>query len=132
MINIYELVQAIKHCNAEIQKWSADKQVLEKQLSDALKHEFIDGSKTYNLDNHKVKITTGYNHSLNKKKYEELKDVINAAFDPVKKVEKYELNKKVIRDCHEYGSEQDRYLLSQFITSTEKKMHVSVEQVKNG
>lgn len=132
MINVYELVQAIKHCNAEMQKWSADKQVLEKQLSDALKHEFIDGSKTYNVEDHKIKITTGYNHSLNKKKYEELKDVINQSFNPVKVIEKYDLNKKIIRDCQEYGNEQDKYLLSQFITSTEKKMHVSIEQVNNG
>lgn len=128
---IYDLIthlELIKHMMNELDD---SKQKAEKQLRDLLNHPEIDGSKSYKVDKYALKVTTGLNHTLDKKKYTELKGMINPKFDPVKEVVKLELNKKTLRDCLEFGTQDEIYLQSQFIISTPKKLHISIEKKKD-
>lgn len=124
------LISHIRHCEAEIDRASTGKALSENRLKERLLHD-KDGSQTYDFDNYKITVTTGLNHRFDKKKYNEylqtIGDLINPKFQIVKEVTELQLNKKAIRDLDEYGSAQDKYLKSLFITTSDKKLHISIK-----
>lgn len=128
---ISDLIKHWKLLKFKMSELDDDKQATERQLRELLDHPELDGSKTYKHDDHSIRITTGLNHTLDKKTYEQIKGTLNPKFDPVKEVVKYEINKKVLRDCLEFGTQTDKYMQSQFIISTPKKLHISIEEPKN-
>lgn len=128
---ISDLIKHWKLLKFKIAELDNDKQATERQLRELLDHPEVDGSKTYKHDDHSIKVTTGLNHTLDKKTYEKIKGSLNPKFDPVKEVVKLEINKKVLRNCLEFGTQEDKYLQSQFIISTPKKLHISIEEPKN-
>ena len=128
---VSDLIKHWKLLKYKIAELDDDKQATERQLRELLNHPELDGSKTYKHDDHSIRITTGLNHTLDKKTYEQIKGTLNPKFDPVKEVVKYEINKKVLRDCLEFGTQTDKYMQSQFIISTPKKLHIAIEEPKN-
>lgn len=128
---ISDLIKHWKLLKFKIAELDEDKQATERKLRELLDHPELDGSKTYKHDDHSIRITTGLNHTLDKKTYEKIKDSLNPKFNPIKEVVKLEINKKVLRDCLEFGTQEDKYLQSQFIISTPKKLHVAIEEPKN-
>ena len=128
---ISDLIKHWKLLKFKIAELDDDKQATERQLRELLNHPDLDGSKTYKHNDHSIRITTGLNHTLDKKTYEKIKGSLNPKFDPIKEVVKLEINKKVLRDCLEFGTQEDKYMQSQFIISTPKKLHVAIEEPKN-
>lgn len=129
---ILDLIKHWKLLKFKIQQLENDKQETEKQLRELLDHPEVDGSKSYKHSNHTVRITTGLNHTLDKTQFERLKDIVKPKFNPVKEIMKYEINKKALRDCLEFGTQDDKFLQSQFIISTPKKLHIAiVEDISN-
>ena len=130
---IKDLIIHIQQCNHDINQLQIDKQKSEEQLRGIFSHN-KEGAATYAADRFKVTITTGLNYKFDKKKYLELMkapEKIDPKFQLVKEVVELQLNKKAIRECDEYGTPQDRYLKSLFITTSEKKLHVSIKDVKD-
>jgi len=124
------LIDNIKKCTQEIKLLSEEKKTYEEKLKEALNHKNIDGSKTYRHKDLSIKITTGLNHIVDVEKYNNFKHLLNEKFNPVKEVIKYELNKKTIRDCYKNGTDKDIWYLSKFLTSSEKKLHISLTDKK--
>jgi len=117
---IQELIHSIRLADAEIERWSAAKQLMNQKLSDLLGHD-KDGSHTHHFRNYNITVTTGWNYKLNPAKYVDCAPLMNPKFDPVRITTKYELNKKRIKDCELYGSSDDLKLLSEFCVKTPKK-----------
>lgn len=128
---ILDLIKHWKLLKFKINELEDDKKSTEDLLKELLNHPAIDGSKTYKHDNHSIRITTGLNHTLDKKAYEKVKSLLNPKFNPVNEVIKYELNKKTLRDCFEFGTPEENYLQSQFIVSKPKKLHISIEDLSD-
>lgn len=129
---IRDLIAHIRHCDADIERCSNEKQECEAKLKQLFAHD-KEGATTYDFDHYKVTITTGLNHRFDKKKYAEyLKapEKIDIKFPLVKEVVELQLNKKAIRDLDEYGSQQDKYLKSLFVTTTDKKLHISIKDTR--
>lgn len=129
---IRELIAHIRCCEANIESASIAKQSSESRLKDLLGHD-KEGASTYNFEPFKVVITTGLNYKFDKKKYVEFmksSEKIDPRFSLVKEVTQLELNKKAIRDLDEFGSQQDKYLKSLFITTSDKKLHISIKENK--
>lgn len=101
------------------------KEALEQQVVEMLKHG-DEGQKTYIEGRYKITCRTGYNYSLNKDEYESIGKRLPAQFDPVQKVVKYELNKKIIREAYLYGSSQDKEILDAIISAKPAKLNVVV------
>ena len=130
---IKELITHIKQCAFKIDELQGDKEGSEAKLRELLQHD-KDGASTYDVAGHKVVVTTGLNYKFDKKKYLELLNApekIDPRFQLVKEVTELQINKKAIKDCDQFGSPQDRYLKSLFITTTDKKLHISIKEPKN-
>lgn len=122
-----EKIEYLKFINKRLEHWNNLKAKTNNEIAEYLKHDFALGSKTYEKDDHKITITTGFNYKLDTKKYDALKDKI--PFDIVSVKTKYDLKDSEIRSIEKYGSQEDKYLLSQLITSTPKKLHIKFEEV---
>ncbi len=86
---IKDLISHIEFVNHQIKELENSKQISNHRLKELMNHPEMDGSKKYDFDKYKVTITTGLNHTLNKKKYEQIKEQINPKFDPVREVIKH-------------------------------------------
>ena len=78
-------------------------------------------------------VTTGLNYSFNKKGYAEYLESgkqIDEKFPVVKEVVELQLNKKAVKDLDQYGSPDDVYLKSMFVTTSDKKLHISIKKPK--
>lgn len=125
-----EIIEKLQQINKEIKELIQLKENLEFSLQVILEHN-VAGSCIYDIDNYKVTLTTGYNYRLDKEKYLdylESSKKIDARFTPVKQIMGYEINKKAIRDLAQYGTNEDKLLLANFITATDKKLHVKIEE----
>ena len=129
---VQDLINHIKLLDYDIKKYQKEKSESEAKLRDHFNHNY-DGSITYEHGNHKITITTGINYKFNKKEYLNYLNhpAIDDKYKIVKEVISYELNKKAIRDCDAYGSDQDRYLKSIFITTSDKKLHITIKEIKD-
>lgn len=122
----------IKSCESKIKTLAAEKEASEQLLRDLLQHD-KEGAKTYTVDNYKIVVTTGFNHTLNKVKYLEMltaPEQIDSRFQLVEEVIDLKLNKKALQDLDLHGSQQDKYLKSLFITTTDKKLHIAIKEIQ--
>jgi len=115
-------LEQIKYQVAELLNMKA---AIEKELQEYF-HKDKDGQTTYAFERWNVEITTGWNYKLNKKKYAEWEDMITPRFNPIKETVKLEINKKIYRECEEFGSDDDRLALSEFTSKSEKKLNVKI------
>ncbi len=115
----------------EIKRLNADKIQSEKVLRELLNHDKNhDGQISYTSRDKKITITTGYNHKIDAKKYLQYRDLLDAAFNPVIEKIEYKIVPDVLRQSFLNASDDQKIILSLFITSKEKKMHVSVKNNK--
>lgn len=122
---IQELINNIAFADSEIEEWKKTKQLMNERLSEFLGHN-KDGSHTHHFRNYNITVTTGWNYKLDAAKYVDYAMLINPKFDPVRVITKYELNKKRIKDCETYGSNDDLRLLSEFCIKSPKKLHIKI------
>lgn len=101
------------------------KEELEKRLAATLEHG-EEGQKTYVEGRYKITVKTGVNYTLDKEEYESIGKRLPAQFDPVTKVVKYELNKKVIREAYVYGSNEDKEILDAILSTKPAKLSVTI------
>ncbi len=125
---LVDVIQHIKLLKCRINQLNKDKQKCEEFIRRWFDHP-EEGSIKYDFMDKKLTITTGYNYTFNKLSHGDylLSDRrINPRFDPVKQVIKFELNKKTIRNCEEFGSPEDKLLMSSFVKATPKKLHITI------
>lgn len=122
---IVETAQLLERLAYEIADLSRCKEELEKHMAALLEHS-EEGQRTYIEGRYKVTIKTGWNWSLNKEKYEMIGRQLDSKLDPVQKVTKYELNKKIIRDAYASGNERDIQILDEILTKKAAKLSVTI------
>lgn len=120
-----EDISTLDHVNYQIAELKRIKECIEDRIRYTL-HDKEEGQKTYNVDTYSVTIKTGYNYRLNKEEYEVVGKRLNANFNPVKEVVKYEIDKKVVRDAEKYASQDELNLMSQFIVKSEAKPSIKI------
>jgi hypothetical protein len=123
--SIEDKAKALELISFQVAELLRIKEALEKQVADLL-HHADEGQKTYIVGRYKILCKSGFNYSLNKDEYESIGKRLPACFDPVNKVLKYELNKKIIREAYLYGSTQDKEILDAIITAKPAKLSVTV------
>lgn len=122
---IKETVSTLEMIAYEMADLARVKEELEKRLAALLEHG-DDGQRTYIEGKWKIVLKTGYNWTLNKEKYEMIGRQLDSKLDPVQKVTKYELNKKVIRDAYQSGSERDIQILDEILSKKPSKLSVTI------
>jgi hypothetical protein len=122
---IKDIIVTLEAVNYQIAELKRIKEAQEDKLKTLFNHT-KEGQETYVFERYKVEISTGYNYRLNIKKYLEFRELLDPKFDPVKEVVKYELNKKLIKDCEEYGTFDDKDALSAFVEKNDKKLSVKI------
>ena len=122
---IVETAQVLERLAYEIADLSRCKEELEKHMAALLEHG-DEGQRTYIEGRYKITCKTGWNWTLNKEKYEMIGRQLDSKLDPVQKVTKYELNKKIIRDAYASGSERDIQILDEILTKKAAKLSVTI------
>ncbi len=118
-------VKALDFCNFQIAELLEIKQKLELKVIEGLAHEH-EGSRTYEVGKHKVTVKTDYIYSLDKEEYQIYKSQIPAEFNPVRESIKYDIDKRIVKKCDDYASNDDMMLLSKFITKKPAKANVKI------
>ena len=122
---IIETAQVLERISYEVAELLRVKEELEKHMAALLEHS-DEGQKTYVEGRYKITCKTGWNWTLNKEKYEMIGRQLSSANDPVNKIVKFELNKKVIRDVYQSGNEHDINILNEIITKKPAKLSVTI------
>ncbi len=122
---IKDTAKTLQQINYQVAELTRIKEELEARLAALLEHK-EDGQTTYVEGRYKITIKTGINYTLDKEEYESIGKRLPEQFDPVNKVVKYELNKKIIRDVYTYGSTYDIEILDQIIKKKPAKLSVTV------
>lgn len=122
---IQDTAKTLNQINYQIAELTRMKEELEQRLSATLEHK-EEGQQTYIEGRWKITVKTGFNYSLDKEEYESIGRRLPAQFDPVNKIVKYELNKKIIRDAYTYGSKHDIEILDQIIKKKPAKLSVTI------
>ncbi len=123
--SIEDKVKALELIGYQVAELLRIKEALEEQVRELIGHE-ADCQRTYLAGRFKVTIKTGFNYSLNKDEYESIGKRLPECFNPVHKVMKYELNKKIIREAYLYGSAQDKDILDAIIVARPSKLSVVI------
>jgi hypothetical protein len=118
-------VKALDFVNFQIAELIDIKQQLELKIIEGLHHDH-EGSKTYEVGMHKVTVKTDFIYSLNKEEYQIYKYKIPTEFNPVKESVKYEVDKRIMKKCDDYASQDDMMILSNFITKKPAKANVKI------
>lgn len=122
---IIDTAATLERISYELAELLRIKEELDKRLS-ALLEQKEDGQKTYIEGKFKIVIKTGYNYSLDKEKYEMLSRHLNSSIDPVTRVTKYEINKKVLRESYLHASAKELEILDEIITKKPAKLSVTI------
>lgn len=122
---IKEIISTLNNINYQIAEFSRIKEELDRQLAALLEHG-DEGSKTYIHGKYKVTVTSGYNYTLNKEEWEIIGSRMPICFQPVRQRMAYDIDKNIIRDCERYGSQEDKMLMSEFISKKSKKIHIKI------
>lgn len=123
--SVIERVKALERINYSVAELQRIKEALEEQVRELLGHD-EEGQKTYLLGRYKVTVKTGVNYSLNKDEFEAIGSRLPADLQPVQKVMKYELNKKIIRQAYIYGSAEDKAVLDAIIVARPAKLNIAI------
>ena len=122
---IKETVSTLEMIAYEMADLARVKEELEKRLAALLEHG-DDGQRTYIEGKYKIVVKTGYNWSLDKETYERIGRSLSSKFDPVQKVTKYELNKKIIREAYEHATGSDLEILNEILSKKPSKLSVTI------
>jgi len=122
---IVDKVKALELIGFQVAELLRIKEALEKQVCELIGHD-KEGQQTYLFERYKVTCKTGVNYSLNKEEFEVVGKRLPACFNPVSVVQKYELNKKIIREAYLYGSAQDKKILDSIIVAKPAKLSVVI------
>lgn len=111
---IADLVKDIKRAADSVAELNRIKDELELTLAAMLCHS-EEGQKTYYEAGYTIEIKASVNYALDKDEYEAIKNFIPSEFDCVKKTKNevitYTLDKKVIRNCKTYASDELKKML---------------------
>ena len=127
-----ELNDQVKHLdwvNYQIADLLVQKNETEQKIVRLLNHK-IKGQRKYKVGIFAVTVTTGLNYSLDKKKYLEFGDMLPDHLNPVKVKEAYYIDKKIIELCYETGNQGDKQIMDELITTTPKKLNVTITAAK--
>lgn len=122
---IQDTAKTLQQINYQVAELTRIKEELEQRLAAALEHK-DEGQTTYVEGRYKITVKTGFNYTLDKDEYESIGRRLAEQFDPVSKIVKYELNKKIIRDAYTYGSKHDIEILDQIIKKKPAKLSVTI------
>lgn len=122
---IIDTAKTLERISYEMAELARIKEELEKRMCAMLEHS-DEGQKTYIEGKYKVLVKTGYNYTLDKEKYEMLSRHLNSSLDPVNRVTKYEINKKVLREAYLHASEKELEILNEMITKKPAKLSVTI------
>ena len=122
---IIDTAKTLDRIAYEMAELARIKEELDKRLAALLEHG-DEGQRTYIEGKYKVVVKSGYNFSLDKEKYEMLSRHLNSSIDPVKKVTKYELDKKVLRESYLHASDKELQILDEIITKKPAKLSVTI------
>ena len=122
---IIDTAATLERISYEMAELSRIKEELEKRMCAMLEHG-DEGQKTYIEGRFKVLVKTGYNYTLDKEKYEMLARHLNSSLDPVTRVTKYEINKKILRESYLHASDKELEILNEIITKKPAKLSVTI------
>jgi len=123
--DIKETAQTLETIAYQVAELLRIKEELEKRMAALLEHG-DEGQRTYIQDKWKITVKTGYNYTLDKEKYEMLSRHLSSSIDPINRVTKYEINKKILRESYQYASDKEREILAEIITKKPAKLNVSI------
>ena len=122
---IRDTAKTLQQINYQVAELLRIKEELEQRLAASLEHK-EEGQTTYVEGRYKIVVKTGFNYTLDKDEYESIGRRLPEQFDPVTKIVKYELNKKIIRDVYTYGSSHDIEIIEQINKKKPAKLSVTV------
>lgn len=122
---IVETAKTLERISYEMAELARVKEELEKRMAALLEHS-DEGQMTYIQDKWKITLKTGYNYTLDKEKYELLSRHLNSSIDPVNRVTKYEINKKILRESYIHASKKELEILDEIITKKPAKLNVVI------
>ena len=122
---ILETAKTLDRIAYEMAELARIKEELERRMMALLEHS-DEGQKTYVEGKYKILLKTGYNYTLDKEKYEMLSRHLNSSIDPITRVTKYEINKKVLRESYLHASERELEILNEIITKKPAKLSVTI------
>lgn len=122
---IKDTAQTLETISYQVAELLRIKEELEARLAAMLEHG-EDGQKSYYEGKFKIVVRSGYNYSLDKEKYEMLGRHLNSSVDPIQKVVKYEINKKVLREAYDHASDKELQILDEIITKKPAKLSVTI------
>ena len=125
-LEIIETAKTLNTISYQIAELVRIKSELDKRMVALCEHG-SEGQRTYLKDIYKITIKTGINYSLDKEKYEVLSRHLNSSIDPVRKVTKYELDKKILKQSYLHASEKELQILDELITKNEAKISVVIK-----
>ena len=122
---IIDTAATLERISYEMAELARIREELDKRLA-ALLEQKEEGQSTYIEGKFKIVVKTGYNYSLDKEKYEMLSRHLNSSIDPVTRVTKYEINKKILRESYLHASDKELEILNEIITKKPAKLSVTV------
>ena len=122
---ILETASVLDRIAYEMAELARIKEELERRMMALLEHG-DEGQKTYVEGKYKILVKTGYNYTLDKEKYELLSRHLNSSLDPVNRVTKYEINKKILRESYLHASERELDILNEIISKKPAKLSVTI------
>lgn len=122
---IQDTAKTLQQINYQVAELTRIKEELEQRLSATLEHG-SEGQQTYIEGRWKITVRTGFNYTLDKEKYEMLSRHLNSSLDPITRVTKYEINKKVLRDAYIHASEKELEILNEIISKKPAKLNVQI------
>lgn len=122
---IIETAKTLETISYQVAELLRIKEELDKRMCALLEHS-DEGQKTYIEGKYKILIKSGILYSLDKEKYEMIGRHLSSENDPVNKVVKFELNKKVIRDAYASSNEHDIKILDEILTQRPSKLSVTI------
>lgn len=122
---IVETAKTLERISFEMAELARIKEELDKRLAAMLEHS-DEGQKSYIEGPYKITVRSGFNYTLDKEKYEMLSRHLNSSIDPVTRVTKYEINKKILRESYAMASEKELQILDEIITKKPAKLGVTI------
>lgn len=126
--DVAERVMMLSMINKQIAELNRIKLDVEARIVELVQHP-NQGQKTYQVDTYKVQIRSGFNYTVNKKVYLDLRESeqIPPDLNPVNAIVKYEVDKKMLHEIESRNDFCDLSLIKRFIVMTPKKTNISIQ-----
>lgn len=122
-----QILTELYSTNRLIKNLQLEKERLEATLASLLDIK-DDGATTYHLEGYKAVLSTGYNYSVDRAAYSDLKDFIPGQFNPVTEKIMMRVDNQIIKDAEKYADTETLKMLAQFISKKPKKLHIKLEK----